>query len=120
MALRIHFAYASRSKIGFSVRRLSDGRDYDWKYEDFKVKPVVPVAMLTEQSEYFPGLYEGIILGSVTGKPDVFPDGDYLIRVHLPYEGYQVIGVAYRTMVGGDDLYATPAVPAPGLPDSPS
>src|SRR5437764_489577 len=100
MALRIRFQYATGSKLGYSIERLSDGTFFDFADSTFKAAPGTPTAGLPEDTGIFAGRYKL----TLTPTPQAqFSDGDYTITIHDQSASNAVVAELSSTMHAGDD-----------------
>ncbi|HWE39235.1 MAG TPA: hypothetical protein VG406_21985, partial [Isosphaeraceae bacterium] len=99
MGLRIRFAYAPNSSLGYSIERLSDGLYYDFAGGTFTATPATPINTLTAGTGNYIGLYRDTIATTPVAQ---FSNGEYAINLHNTAASNQVIGVLSAQMYNGD------------------
>jgi hypothetical protein len=108
MSLRIRFQYATGSKLGYSIERLSDGSLYDFSTSTFVTSPTTPITSLPEDSGNFLGRYKTTLTPTPAAQ---FTDGDYVVTVHDQNASNNVVAELGATIHAGDDASV---IPQPG------
>jgi hypothetical protein len=103
MALHAGFQYTTNVSLGYSIKRIADGWNYD--FSDGTFKNTTPTTLTSElpESTLRPGIYEATLTPTPTSQ---FPDGDYAVYIYDTVE-QAYTGALVSVMRGGDDATVT-------------